>query len=204
MAPSQTKFVQRTADLALPTCRRLPITLVLPTMARSSRFARGACGFAATASGLFRRQNARAILAAPMNRLLTTLLVWLLMAALPLHAVAATMELSCAHSQQRHAAAAHPHADHAAADVDEHAHHGGHGEHAAKAAAADNAAGSGSGSMLSHASCSACSAFCVGAVAPPSASLPLPSFDGSDVVVIAPADFGTGFIPDGLQRPPRR
>jgi hypothetical protein len=139
-----------------------------------------------------------------MNRLLTTLLVWLLMAALPLHAVAATMELSCAHSQQQHAAAAHahPHADHAAADVDEHARHGGHGEHAAEAAAADNAPGA--GSMLSHASCSACSAFCVGAVAPPSASLPLPSFDGSDVVVVAPADFGTGFIPDGLQRPPRR
>ncbi len=141
-----------------------------------------------------------------MNRVLTTLLVWLLMAALPLHAVAATMELSCAHSQQQHATAApaDPHANHAAADVDEHAHHGGHGHDAAEAAAADNAPGSGSGSMLSHASCSACSAFCVGAVAPPSASLRLPSFDGSDVVVIAPADFGTGFIPDGLQRPPRR
>jgi hypothetical protein len=54
--------------------------------------------------------------------------------------------------------------------------------------------------MLSHASCSACSAFCVGAVAPPSASLPLPSFDGSDVVVIAPADFGPGADPRNRPR----
>jgi len=138
-----------------------------------------------------------------MNRLLTTLLVWLLMAALPLHAVAATINLSCAHSQQGHAAGApaDPHADHGAAAVAEHAHHGGHGADTAEPDTARD--GSGSGSMLSHSSCSACSAFCVGAVAPPSASLSLPSFDGSDAVLIAPADFGTGFIPDGLQRPPR-
>ncbi|WP_206759343.1 hypothetical protein, partial [Acinetobacter baumannii] len=55
-----------------------------------------------------------------------------------------------------------------------------------------------------HSSCSACSAFCAGAVAPPSFSLPLPVFDGSDAVVAAPADFVAGFIPDGLQRPPRQ
>ena len=138
-----------------------------------------------------------------MNRLLTTLLVWLLMAALPLHAVAATINLSCAHAQQHtDAAPANPHADHIAAAGDAHAHHGGHGADAAEPEAAGDEPEA--GSMLSHSSCSACSAFCVGAVAPPSASLPLPSFDGSDAVVIAPTDFGTGFIPDGLQRPPRR
>lgn len=160
------------------------------------------CAVAATGPDLFRGQNARAILAALMNRLLTTLLVWFLMAALPLHAVAATINLSCAHSQQQPAAAApaDPHADHGAAAVDEHAHHGGHGADAAEPAGA----ASESTSILAHSSCSACSAFCVGAVAPPSASLPLPSFDGSDAVVITPSDFGTGFIPDGLQRPPRR
>jgi hypothetical protein len=132
-----------------------------------------------------------------MNRLFTTLLVWLLMAALPLHAVAAVINLSCAHSQQQ----ADPHADHAAPAIDAHAHHGSHDADAAAPAAAGDA--SESGSLLSHASCSACSAFCVGAVAPPSASLPLPSFDGCEAVVIAATDFGTGFIPDGLQRPPR-
>lgn len=163
------------------------------------------CGVAATGYGLFRRQNARAILGAPMNRLLTTLLVWLLMAALPLHAVAATTKLSCAHAQQQHAAVtpAGPHAGHGAVGGDEHARHGGHAAGSAEAGIASDAPESGSGSMLSHSSCSACSAFCIGAVAPPSASLPLPSFDGSDALVNAPSDFGTGFIPDGLQRPPR-
>ena len=140
-----------------------------------------------------------------MNRLLTTLLVWLLMAALPLHAVAAATKLSCAHMQQ-HAQAkpADPHAGHAYVDAgDEHARHGGHTADTGQAAAAGGASDSEPDSLLSHSSCSACSAFCVGAVAPPSASLLLPSFDGSDALVIARSDFGTGFIPDGLQRPPR-
>lgn len=131
------------------------------------------------------------------------MLVWFLMAALPLHAVAATINLSCAHTQQQHAAAepADPHAGHVVAAGDDHAHHGGHSAGTATPATAGD--GSESGSLLSHSSCSACSAFCVGAVAPPSASLPLPSFDGSEAIVVARTDFGTGFIPDGLQRPPR-
>ena len=142
-----------------------------------------------------------------MNRLLTTFLVWILMAALPLHAVAASVRLSCAPTGHHTGAAAAPdaqqHAMHGAvADehADIHAHHGGHDVPDADAATDspdDDAA------TLSHSSCSACSVFCVGAVAPPSALLPLPSFDGSEAVVVAPADSVTGFIPDGLQRPPR-
>lgn len=142
-----------------------------------------------------------------MNRLLTTLLIWLLMAALPLHAVAASVNMSCAPAQ-RHTTpapiaahgvehASHEHA-HAAADAD--APHGGHTQsvdmHALDADPADPA-------DLSHSSCSACSAFCVGAVAPPSSSLSLPSFDGAEAVLAASSEFVTGFIPEGLQRPPR-
>ena len=150
-----------------------------------------------------------------MNRLLTTLLVWLLMAALPLHAAAAAASLSCGHAQQ-HGDDRPAHAHGYAADHDnhvaaggEHAHHGGPAADGAAdpmdAAAAEASAESASesDSILPHASCSACSAFCVGAVAPPSAALALPTFDGSEPVVIAPSDSATGFIPEGLQRPPR-
>lgn len=157
------------------------------------------------ARSLLPRQKRRDILRPPMNRLFTTLLIWLLMAALPLHAVAASINTSCAPTQ-RHTEpapvashgvghASHEHAR--AAAVDAHAHHGEHAEpvdkHSSEADPAD----------LSHTSCSACSAFCVGAVAPPSSSLSLPSFDGAEAVVVARAEFVTGFIPEGLQRPPR-
>ena len=57
---------------------------------------------------------------------------------------------------------------------------------------------------LSHSSCSACSAFCAGAVAPPSFSLSLPFLDGSEAVRVPSDDLLAGFIPDGLQRPPRQ
>lgn len=147
-----------------------------------------------------------------MNRLLTTLLVWFLMAALPLHAVAAAVELSCAPTrlhQGAHPAAVSEHAalhavehatDHSAhAASDAHAHHDGH----ATTEPGHGDASDGGAAELSHSSCSACSVFCVGAVAPPSCTLSLPSFDGSEAVVIAPADFVTGYIPEGLQRPPR-
>jgi aldehyde:ferredoxin oxidoreductase len=138
-----------------------------------------------------------------MNRLLTTLLVWLLMAALPLHAVAASINLSCAPSQQHMGTATADHAQHTAA-ADPHAHHEGHASDATDAPADSSGAAQDEASELSHSSCSACSAFCIGAVAPPSSSLSLPSFDGAETLVAAPADFGTGFIPDGLQRPPRQ
>ena len=147
-----------------------------------------------------------------MNRLLTTLLVWLLMAALPLHAVAASINMSCAPvPSQAPAAPAAEHALHATPDI-AHEHAGAHGnahahhvEHAASAAdtASDEDGPHAKAGKLGHSSCSACSAFCAGAVAPPSFSLPLPAFEGSDALLVAHADFVAGFIPDGLRRPPR-
>jgi hypothetical protein len=149
-----------------------------------------------------------------MNRLLTTLLVWLLMATLPLHAVAASVNLSCAPAPHHMGAAphtadhpaAHPAAHPAPASDEAHAHHDIHASHAGDTVAATHTAdGEHAGSTeLPHSSCSACSVFCVGAVAPPSALLALPGVDGSESVVIAPVDFVTGFIPDGPQRPPRQ
>lgn len=144
-----------------------------------------------------------------MNRLLTTLLVWLLMAALPLHAVAASINMSCAPvPSQALATPVAEHAMHGLPDsAQEHANpHAHHGEHAASAAdaASDNDGAHAKAGKLKHSSCSACSAFCAGAVAPPSFSLPLPAFDGSDAVLVAHADLVAGFIPDGLRRPPRQ
>lgn len=162
-----------------------------------------------------------------MNRLLTTLLIWLLMAALPLHAAAASINMSCAPVPQQIGAQAGAHAPHGthgthgahgahgahaalAAPADAHAHHGAHASHhgAAVHAAADTGGGDDASQAkagkLSHSSCSACSAFCAGAVAPPSFSLSLPFLDGSEAVRVPPADLLAGFIPDGLQRPPRQ
>ncbi|XYJ08525.1 hypothetical protein ACSUZJ_14010 [Telluria sp. B2] len=139
-----------------------------------------------------------------MNRLLTTLLVWLLMAALPLHAAAASINMSCAPvPSPAPAVPVAGHAMHATHD-DSHgeadAHHGGH----AADAASDNDDTHAKAGKLKHSSCSACSAFCAGAVAPPSFSLPLPAFEGSEAILVTRADSVAGFIPDGLRRPPRR
>jgi hypothetical protein len=92
------------------------------------------------------------------------------------------------------------------APTDAHAHHGeGAGDVAEVTdALAEHHSADAKHKKLSHSSCSACSAFCIGAVAPPSSSLPMPAFDGSQAVLIAPSDLITGFIPDGLQRPPRQ
>jgi len=135
-----------------------------------------------------------------MNRTLTTFLVWLLMAVLPLHAVAAAASASCVPPAQSVSMA--DHASRLALD-EAHAHHDGH--EVAKAAADSGHDGHHAEANKSgHSSCSACSAFCAGAVAPPSFSLPLPTFSGSEPVIVPRADFVAGFIPDGLQRPPRQ
>lgn len=127
-----------------------------------------------------------------MTRAFKTFLVWLLMAVLPLHAVAAGVGMSC--MPQHQAAKVEAKAQHGADQA--HAHHGHH-----EAVQADDVP---EADTQTHSSCSACSVFCVGAVAPPSAYMPLLSFDGSESVVVTPAAFAAGFIPDGPQRPPRR
>jgi hypothetical protein len=146
-----------------------------------------------------------------MNRTVKTFLVWLLMLVLPLHAVAANVGMSCAPAERQ---AAHgmaavmaevstAHHGHEGDAGDAHAHHGGGHASDASPAVHDGDASAKDPGKKAHSSCSACSALCIGAVAPPSALLPLPAFDGSDAVALAPTRFAAGFIPDGLQRPPR-
>lgn len=138
-----------------------------------------------------------------MNRSLKTFLLWLLIAMLPLHAVAGRLGMSCApvhHQAQGAAVMSMPHHE---VVTDEHAHHG--GEHAGQSAelSSDTDSSVSGVEKQSHGACSACSSFCIGAVAPPSPDLTLPSFDGSDAAVASPAAFVVGFIQDGPQRPPR-
>lgn len=139
-----------------------------------------------------------------MTRSLKTLLVWLLMALLPLHAVAGSLGMSCAPLSQRSSQeAVAVVAPHHAATPDAHAHHDAGHAAPTEHAQADAHAPAGDAANQGHSSCSACSAFCIGAVAPPSSYLPVPAFDGSDAVVVSPAAFAVGFIQDGPQRPPR-
>lgn len=146
----------------------------------------------------------RAILEKPMNRSLKTFLVWLMMAILPLHAMAASVGMSCAPDHRQLSQAPTPGGEHqhhdAAADM--HAHHGGVAGHADEVASDADTSQAKAGQQT-HSSCSACSALCVGAVAPPSAFVSVPTFDGSDAILVAPPALVPGFIPDGLQRPPR-
>lgn len=140
-----------------------------------------------------------------MNRTLKTLLVWLLVALLPLHAVAGSLGLSCAPvHQQSSPVTMDGGAPHRAPMADAHAHHDGGHAGQADSAGADAHAPAPELDQQPHSSCSACSAFCIGAVAPPSSTLPVPAFDGSDVAAVAPAVLAVGFIQDGPQRPPRQ
>ena len=136
-----------------------------------------------------------------MTRQLKTLLLWLLIALLPLHAVAGSFGMSCTSGHQQSQEQAASSVAHHGAVAGSTAHHD--GEHAGHGAASPPAADSQDHEKFTHASCSACSAFCVGAVAPPSTDLTVPSFDGSDAVVATPTAFAVGFIQDGPQRPPR-
>lgn len=147
-----------------------------------------------------------------MDRIFKKLLVCLLVALLPLQAVAGSFGLTCApvHRQSSQDAGSH---DAGMQDVGDHAvvghemqagSHAGHGAgQAQQASNADGDAPADHAGKLSHSSCSACSAFCLGAVAPPSSHLPAPAFDGSDAVIVAPPVFAVAFLQDGPQRPPR-
>lgn len=138
-----------------------------------------------------------------MNRIFKKLLVWLLVAVLPLQAVAASLGVSCAPVHQQSVQDVQSRAvNHHEPVADAHAGHG--SGHASQAPGADGEAPHHDAGKLSHSSCSACSAFCVGAVAPPSFRFPVPDVDGSDAVIVSPSVFAVGFIQDGPQRPPRQ
>ena len=135
-----------------------------------------------------------------MHRTLKTLLLLLLIAALPLQGAAAAMRLSCGpahHHQPAQLASATgaPHHDAAAAHFDS--------DHSAFDATASAEQAPAAQVGHAHSSCSACAACCVGAAAPPSASIPTAPLEGSEFIAVAPAPLLAGFIPASLERPPR-
>jgi hypothetical protein len=143
-----------------------------------------------------------------MNRFLKTLLIWILIAVVPLHAVAATVGMSCApgHQQVMQVAMSH---DPAPAMSDDTGHHHDAADGTGSASDAAMSANMASDQAdppahATHSTCSACPAFCMGAAAPPSAVVSIPSFSGSENVIVSAAPRVAGFIPEGLRRPPRQ
>lgn len=140
-----------------------------------------------------------------MNRVLKIFLLWLLIAALPLQGMAAVIKASCG---PRH---------HDMSSVlmvmGEHSHHEAAGPHHhddagnivvaddAQKASAQHDADASQGPHLSY--CSACAACCFGAAAPPPSVSLVPVFSTAETAVIPPVVSFTGFIPAGLERPPR-
>lgn len=140
---------------------------------------------------------------AHMDRTLKTLLLWFLMALVPLQAGAAAMGMSCgpAH-QQTMAATIFASAEHHEHDSEmAHQHDG--ADTTAAVADSSSPEASEAAEGPGHSTCSACSDLCIGAVAPPTSINSLPAFNGAESVVIALSPSVVGFVPDGLKRPPR-
>jgi hypothetical protein len=161
-----------------------------------------------------------------MNRIVRTLLIWLIIAALPMQATAAVINASCGsvHHPAQMQSSSFAHASVADAALDEHPHESHHGHTAMEAhhAHADqasahaefidevssfhelaNAAASSDQADHGHSTCSACAACCLGAAAPPAAQVKTPAFSRFTTSSIDSSVLLTGFIPAGLERPPR-
>jgi hypothetical protein len=130
-----------------------------------------------------------------MNRVLKTFLLWLLLAALPLQGFAAAVQASCG-------PAAHHDAPEMKMQAQSHHHEGDAAD--SVTVLADKSAGDSADIKHKTSVCSACAACCVGAVAPPSVSALFSTYGSSLPKVVSPSPLVTGFIPAGLERPPKR
>ncbi|MES2759105.1 MAG: hypothetical protein V4693_17165 [Pseudomonadota bacterium] len=138
-----------------------------------------------------------------MNRFLKTLLIWILIAVLPLSSAAAAIGMSCApgHQQAMQGEIAHD-GGHVMDDENSNHHAGaGHASSASDTARADTPSDA---HQADHSTCSACSAICMGAAAPPPVPFAIPSFSGSEDLIVSAVPRVSGFIPEGLRRPPRQ
>jgi hypothetical protein len=124
-----------------------------------------------------------------MLRLFKTWLILLLIAALPLQAVAAGAMRTCAPRAALPAAAMAAACQH----------------HAAQSSAITDSAGTPEDSKTpaKHPACGACSLLCLGALMPPGLALPAAPVNGAEHAALSTATLLPGFIPDGPRRPPR-
>lgn len=139
-----------------------------------------------------------------MNRVLKTLLLWLLLAALPLQGVAAAINMACG-PMEHHGLTemtmpvqSHHHAGEAMgmSDID--------APDASLELSSTVSPDKSFSDKHKHSTCSACATCCVGAVAPPSVAVMTSTYTSSLPSVVTPAPLVTGFIPAGLERPPKR
>ena len=151
-----------------------------------------------------------------MPRLFNTVLLYLLMLAIPAQGYAASTMLSCgpAHQRMTTAGAGNHHAPHDPADVsfaDRHGHassnafvdfvgHDASGDEATDLAAGDQ--GLEKAGDLGEFNCSACAACCMGAVFPASGQTLQPAGQAIERLGSRPF-FDIGFVTDGPRRPPR-
>ena len=139
-----------------------------------------------------------------MVRAFKMFLLWLLIAALPLQGFAAVVSSTCGPEQQWSVpASGNLHADESTGASDSH-HHAGAVDSNAKAFSAEPVShASDNGHHHKTAFCGTCGSCCAGAFALTSAIAWAPAIAQSGAQVVAPAALVTGFIPDGLERPPR-
>lgn len=140
-----------------------------------------------------------------MNRFLKTLLLWLLLATLPLQGVAAVIKMAggpMEHHSSEITMSAQPHHHHDDKEAMELP------DANVAGASADVESETSSDHSLDdkhkHSSCSACATCCVGVVAPPSVAVLMSVYTSSLPSVVTPTPLVTGFIPAGLERPPKR
>lgn len=138
-----------------------------------------------------------------MNRVLRTFLLWLLVLALPVQGYAAATMPACGTIQSHDPAeitSAFPHEHDATTRV--HTHQGHHPDSAEQVAHGDHSA-SISSAQHADSTCSTCQSCCFGlGIIAQNMTWQLPS-DNAQLPAAAPIVSYTGFIPQGLERPPR-
>lgn len=132
-----------------------------------------------------------------MNRIFKTLLILLVIASLPLRGLAA-VDMSCANG---------PHSPSEMTAEMKHHQGSSHVEFTdeSSASASDHCGNKGQPDGQSHLKGTGCSASAcfIGAVAPPLSLVWAERFAGSETVTTPPPTSFTGYIPAGLERPPR-
>lgn len=143
----------------------------------------------------------------PMTRALKTFLLWLLIAALPIQGMAAVVKASCGPQHHGMSSVATKGVEHHH-DAGSLPHH--HESHDAQAASPDVDVGvdvadmsSDTGHIHKTSYCSACATCCFGATAPPTTVSLMPASSSVEAAVNSPVISYDGFIPAGLERPPR-
>ena len=138
--------------------------------------------------------------------LLRFLMIWLLIATLPMQAMAAATRVTCS-AVHGLSAAADVSIQTGLADSRSHVHHAAMPAEDMAAEPASHTASDHSGDHSNHhknTACGNCGACCIGALALPEALTLAPTLDAASAEIISPSPLVTGFIPDGLERPPRQ